>query len=333
MIFIALNTIFNGFILGVMLLIGNSLLHIQALNTANSLLLGYIISATLSIIGYTKLANKLIGIFISGRQPITREINRIEPILKQIIEKVNKKFNAKYTYQDLKIKITDSKIANTCALGYNKIIISDGCLKYFNDSQLTAMLSHEFAHLYYKDTIRSTSFILGSFATKILMQIFVISLTIQTTIANIIKKSKHGLMISIISFFPFLVLLPIFALGWIGNKIFIILNAQLSKKNTYRADAFTVHLGYKNELIEALEILNDLRVENNTFIDKIMSSNLAIKLRIGAIEDYIIQNQYPDTFYQNKTNSQQSTTNTKELAILIGYFIFIGITLHILLLK
>lgn len=333
MIVIALNTIFNGFILGVMLLISNIFLHIHFLNNQHAFLLGYIISAILSIIGYTKIANTLIEIFIFGRKPITKEENRITPIIKEIIDKINKTFKTKCKQEDIAIKITDSNIINTQALGHNKIIISNGCLKHFNDNQLTAILSHEFAHLYYKDSIRSTSFLLGSCATRILIYIFTISIIIQTALVNIIKKMKNGVIFSILSCFPLLMFFPLIAFGWIGNKMFIILNAQLNKKNIYRADCFTVNLGYKNELIEALEIISNFKVESNTFKDKIMSSDIPVKLRIRAIEDEIMQKKYIENLNKNTTTPKTITANNKELLILTVYFIFIGIVLYLLLLR
>ena len=329
MIFIALNTLFNGFILGVVLQIGDGFLRVR-LGGANCMLVGYAVSALLTIVGYSKFAGNLVGIFVSGRKPIGREINRIEPILRRVIEKVNQQFNTSYSYQDFKIRMTDSKIANAFALGYNTITISDGCLKYFDDRQLTAILAHEVAHLYYRDSVRSIALIFSSFATKIIMWCYAVVVVLQAIFANIARGFRNGALLGLISFLPLLMLLPVVVFNWLGTKVFYFLNMALSRKGEYRADAFAVCLGYKTELIEALEILSDLSADDNSFMGKMMATHPAIKLRIGAIEDGVVQKQYFGLFEPGVgfKNAGVNTNNSKELFLLIGYFVFIGVVLY-----
>lgn len=60
----------------------------------------------------------------------------------------------------------------------------------------------------------------------------------------------------------------------------------MSRKAEYRADAFSASLGYKSDMISALEVLDELSAgSDNSFMGKLMSTHPATMLRIGALED------------------------------------------------
>lgn len=328
MIFIVLNVLLNGLILGLIFSIGGSLFR-QSLTFNEWMLVGYVMSAILTVIGYTKSAGNIVSLFIPGRMPSGREIDHIEPLLKEVIADVNKHFGTIYSYCDFKIRMTDSKIANAFALGYNTIIINSGCLEVFDCAQFKAILAHEMAHLYYRDSVHSIALIFGSFGTRVITWIYAGILIVQSMISSMSSAIKNGAIIRLLSFLPFIILLPIFTANWVCTKVFLLFNMMLLKKAEYRADAFAASLGYRNDMIEALEILRHVSVEDNSFMGKLMSAHPPVMGRIGALEDKDIQKQYFGVFQSGigVANTGVSTNNKKELLLLISYLAFVGVVL------
>jgi hypothetical protein len=66
---------------------------------------------------------------------------------------------------------------------------------------------------------------------------------------------------------------------------------QMSRKAEYRADAFAASLGFKADMIQALEIMDGITVADNSFQGKLMATHPAPMLRIGALEDGQVQEQ------------------------------------------
>lgn len=326
MLYIGINTLFNGFILGLVLLMGNEFTHTKILTTEECLLVGYAISAMLTVIGYTKLAGNIVGIFIAGSKPIDREIQRIQPLLSDVINRTNKYFNTNYKYTDFKIRITDNVEINAFALGYNTITINKGALNGLTDGQLMAILGHELGHLYYRDSVRSMALIFGSFGAKVFMWCYTIVTILQAVITNLFKATKTGGLASFVALLPMLMLLPIVILNWVGSWVFCILNLGMSRKAEYRADAFTAILGYKLEMIEALEIFSNISIADNSFISKLMSTHPSPMQRIGALEDKEIRQQYFGTFNVETelVHNGVNTNNGKELGLLSIYLLLLG---------
>jgi Zn-dependent protease with chaperone function len=285
MIYIVLNVIFNAFMLFIILLFGvmfssSSHKHIYEWILWDT---AFVVSACLTIIGYTRFATFAISIFIPGRKMIGREKTRIEPLLSDVIEETNKKYGSSYRLQDLKIKVSDEKIVNAVALGYNTIVVNRGALNAFNDEQLRAILAHEMGHLFYRDSVRSIALIFSSFATRVVMWLY----SIYIIVAAAFGRSARGDMaaMSLFSWIPVLIFLPVVILNWVGGKIFHLLNMAMSRGAEYRSDAFAASLGYKADMISALEVMDSISNTDNSFIAKLVATHPAPMQRIGALED------------------------------------------------
>jgi hypothetical protein len=122
MIYIAINVLFNALILGATFTIGGVLLgwHIPGYFYW---IAGYVVSGGLTLVGYTTLATDIISLFMSSRNMIGRECEKLEPLFREVIDKTNKEYATNYRYENFKIKVTDNKVANAFALGYRNIVI------------------------------------------------------------------------------------------------------------------------------------------------------------------------------------------------------------------
>ncbi len=281
MIYIALNVIFNALILAIVLIMGADLIHVKPYI---AWCLGYVIVAILTIIGYTKIATSTIGLFMPRRKMIGRESDKLEPLFQDVINKTNNKYNTNYKFTDFNLKVSDNKLVNVFAIGYNTILINQGAIEKFTSEQLRAVLAREMGRLYYRDSVRSTALLFSSLGSRIIVVVYSIYLTFATFLSKSIKV-QNSKNLTLISYAPLLVFLPIIILNWIGVKLFNLLNLRLSKGAQYRADAFAVNLGYKDDLISAIEVLDTIITHDNSLISKLMSSHSTTMSRIGAIED------------------------------------------------
>jgi Zn-dependent protease with chaperone function/archaellum component FlaF (FlaF/FlaG flagellin family) len=261
-------------------------LPINMVTEAIFLLLPYIIVATLSFIGFTPLATPFISFFMGGRNAIGRETNRLNPIISDVLVRCNDKFNTTYKLEQIKLKMVDNKTLNAYALGHNVLGVNQGTLDILNDDELSAILAHEVAHLYYRDSSFSISLIFASFMVRVIMAILTVITIISTAIGSVANpKSESGAVVKVLMFVPLIIFCYFYALNWIGNKLFIYLNMKISRKAEYRADAFASSLGYKDSLVSALEKIHASEVVDDSFFGKLNASHPATMLRIGAIED------------------------------------------------
>jgi Zn-dependent protease with chaperone function len=289
MLYIAINVLFNAIILGITFAFGGVLLgwHIP---DYWYWIAGYVVSGGLTLIGYTQFATDIVGLFMSGRKMIGRERDKLAPLFREVIEKVNKEYGTNYRYEDLNIKVSDDKLVNAFALGYRNIRISRACFEAFTDGQLKAVLAHEMGHLFYRDSVRSIALIFSSFATRIVMWLYAVIVVVQAFFAKIAAGfGEHGAMAAIVSFVPLLIFLPVVVFNWLGGKVFMLLNMVLSRKAEYRADMFAASLGFKADMIQALEVIDGVTVIDNSFLAKMMATHPAPMQRIGALEDGELQ--------------------------------------------
>ena len=286
MIYIAINVIFNTMILAFAFMSVAGITKVGAHVPEWQLTaIAYAILAVLTILGYSRIGTNLVGLFQPWRKMAGREKTRLEPLFSEIIEQTNREYGTTYRLSDFKIKVTDNRMVNACALGYNTIAVNKGALNSFTDNQLQALLAHEMGHLYYRDSVRSCALIFSAFATRMIMWLYAIYAVIVAVIAEAEKGTKSGIL-TLVSLIPLLVFLPILIFNWIGAKVFTLLNMAMSRKAEYRADAFSASLGYKSDMISALEVLDELSAgSDNSFMGKLMSTHPATMLRIGALED------------------------------------------------
>ncbi len=289
MIFILINFLFNGFLLSIAYTVAITGFASQQSCWYHApdwafFALGYGTVLLLTIIGSSKFGAYLLR--LGARNATLRERQKIDPLLKEVLNQANKIKQAKFKYSNLHIRVKNSHEANAQALGYNTIIVTEGLLNNTSDYELQAVLAHEVGHLYHKDSQMLLALFYGSFAIVVVMWLYAIYAKFITGFSRLSSKSGFESMQLIFLFMliPQLLFLPLVLLHWIGSNIFNLSLLFMGRRYEYRADKFTKDLGYQAGLINYLEQVPGSSGQGNTFLGKIFATHPSAIERIDKLE-------------------------------------------------
>jgi heat shock protein HtpX len=300
MIFIIINFLFNGFLLGIIYILGYAFMphatnavHQNVHHVTNNerfltivlFFAGFVTSGILTVFDLTTIGQSFLRLFLGGRKPIGRELQQIEPLLNDVILNCNQSMGTTYSLDNLNILIKDSKEPNAQAFGRNTILITEGLLKSITVDELKAVLAHELGHLYNKDSVILVAIIFGSFATRVCMWIYGVYAAIVAAFGKNASKSEHGAIASLLLLVPMLIFLPIILINWIGSTLLNLSLLFMGRKYEYRADKFAANLGYQAGLISFLEKSQAITEPDNSVVGRVFATHPVPIKRIGRLED------------------------------------------------
>lgn len=330
MIFIVINFIFNGFILGCFYNIAYAFTNLASTKTGLIpewvfYTLGYVTSGVFTLIGISAIGHAFIRLFIGARKPIQREKQKFEPLLIEVLEKMNSIMHTDFKIENMHILIKDVKEPNAQALGSDTIIITDGLLKMASDDELKGVLAHEVGHLYYKDSVILIAILFGSFATRVCAFLTII----YTAILSVLTEFKGYAILLVFLVVPILFLLPLVAINWVGQKLLNLSLLFMGRRYEYRADKLAKDLGYEIGLISFLEKVQAVNEHDNSFLGRIVATHPVPMKRIGRLEESkeSVEQYYNDEILQQpdlQIQSEQYLTtgdialNRKTTILIVG---------------
>jgi|GEM_PF-4165411 len=165
------------------------------------------------------------------------KIHKIDQLLSEIFERAGKK---PFKY---KIYISDTTDLNAYAIGMKVIVVTPKILN-LNEKQLLAVLLHEYAHLYYGDSIMLKLSLPLELFYDIATNIYRVLFQIFSFIISIVARIP---LLGIVCLF----LIPLLLIGYIISifltiyvKLHVICRNYVSRRQELRADRFAVALGY-----------------------------------------------------------------------------------------
>ena len=223
--------------------------------------------------------------FSEGCKPPRTEQDRnyLVPIFQEVFEDakaVNPKLNS-----GMKIYITDALYVNAFAVGRQTIAVTRGALATFNRDELKGLIAHEIGHMAYGHTkalllnfIGNFLFTVIVFVSRLLLKITEIATTALAFI-NIV-----GIAMRIIAFF-------FRAFFEISLFLFVNIGAILlslnSRTNELEADKFAFRIGYGQELIATLYILQKISLNAKMkFSERLKASHPHTTDRIAQLERF-----------------------------------------------
>ena len=230
-------------------------------------------------IALSPIGEKLLRVLNGIRSLETRrEKEYLIPLFEEIYDEVKEEYP---NLQHIEICIVDTLAVNAYAMGKHTIAVTRGAIETFTEDELKGIILHEFGHIIHGDTKAILLNLIGNgFFSICIVFIKILLLCIDIFFLSTNKDPKRRPhFISILLHFIFTLFLLAFTLT--GN-ILISIN---SRKNEYMADRFANEIGYGEDLINALYLLQKMSLgENMKLIEKMQSSHPHIAKRIGRLE-------------------------------------------------
>lgn len=216
--------------------------------------------------------------FIEKVRPVsTREEKEyLLPIFEEVYENAKQKDTR--LSNNIKLYIIDNMYVNAFAIGRNTIAVTIGAINTFSQDELKGVLAHEFGHISNGDTKALLLSTIGNGIFSILVVLLRIVMLIMEVIFSLIK-------------IPFLDVFAIFArfIFDIGVIAFSYLSQVLlssnSRQNELWADRFAFEIGFGEELVSSLYILQKISLPSNiSLLDRLKASHPNTAKRIAQLE-------------------------------------------------
>ena len=218
--------------------------------------------------------------FVEDVRPLytKREKEYLLPIFSEVYQEARRK----NPLLRIELCVIDQMYVNACALGQHTIAVTKGAMETFSEDELKAILCHEIGHIAHMDTVASLYLLVGQgyFSILILILKFIITLCERV----IYSLTRNGLVRLIMSGIRAVFQLFLFAYMLAINLTI----AVGSRSNEYRADTYSFMLGYGQEMVEALYLLEKINLsEKNSVIKKMLASHPILPKRIANVERLI----------------------------------------------
>ena len=245
--------------------------------TMNSFIITLCIYAISLMIAFSDIGEKILRFVNRVRELYTkRERYYLIPIFKEVYAEARK---ACPNLQGVKIYIIDAMYINAFALGKKTVAVTKGAVESLSEDELKGFIAHELGHIAHGDT---KALLLTTVGNGIFM-IFILAGQFAMNIINSVVD-RHGISGFILGLMKFWLHTILFYFLYIGQFILAI----NSRKNEYAADKFAFEIGYGDDLVSALYLLQDMCIsESAKLVDRLKASHPHIAKRIGMLESMI----------------------------------------------
>ncbi|MCL2512818.1 MAG: M48 family metalloprotease [Oscillospiraceae bacterium] len=215
--------------------------------------IGYFVSL---LVVFSPLGEKLLRVLEKVRKVETNEEKKLLiPVFHEVCDEAVRR---KVPIERLEICVIDKMTVNACALGKHTIAVTKGAIELFTPDELKALIAHEIAHIVYLDTTAKLDAMIGNGFVTVYFLVWRILLFVIDTIREIESESKGlAFVVRLVRlFFELNIFVSMFVMQFamsIG-----------SRKNELRADRFVYKLGYGEEMVKALYILEKIKLGDNS---------------------------------------------------------------------
>ena len=174
---------------------------------------------------------------------------------------------------------------NACAIGKHTIAVTKGAIESFAENELKAIIAHEIAHIINYDTVARLYLTIGNGFFTIILLVLKTARFITEWVQYLIEASKFAKAFTLAIGFLIEVIITVVMFF---TQMAVSVN---SRKNELRADKFAYDLGYGEEMINTLYLLEQFNLsDNSTNIQRMIADHPRISLRIEQLE-VLIENE------------------------------------------
>lgn len=231
-----------------------------------------------------------IGEFIlrlqNGCRKITRQdyLQRLTPIFEEVYAKA-KAVNPELP-DNIQFYMSNDKEPNAFATGRRTVCITEGMMGA-SDAEIKAVLGHEFGHLAHKDTDAILIVSVGNLIVSAIFVIWRVAFNLIARFLNIaISLGSNSLGAAIAG-----IITRVF-IDWVlyiamrlWTRLGTLLCLHASRKNEYRADEYSLNMGYGYHLCAFLDKLDPSSKSSNGLWAALNSSHPATHDRIAHMQE------------------------------------------------
>ena len=246
--------------------------------TKESFFIVVIAYAVSILVALSPLGESLLRLIEGARRLKTsEEINYLQPIFNEVYQSA-KENNPKLS-GNIELFLTDKMYVNAFACGKNTVALTKGAINTFSADELKGVIAHELGHIANGDTKALLLNVVGNGIFTIIIVVIKIFMLIMHIISDAIESmAAISLCIMILTFILDIGLMIFMLIG----QIVLSLNSRYSE---YLADNFAYQIGFSDELIKALYILQKITMPGNvTLLERLKASHPHLADRIAKLE-------------------------------------------------
>ena len=203
----------------------------------------------------------------------SKEKQRLNILFSEVYNKVKK--DNKYVSNDIQLFLSDTLKIEAFTLSKNTIVLSTGMLQTFSDTELQAILAHEFYHV-----------LKGDAQVKMLVWF---GTSIYTTVAVIVYHLIEWIQLSLgdgfIGSILKLVNLALYGFLTITVNLLCFIVGGNDRRIEYKADLYALRLGYARDMISGLYITQSMEIaDKKLFSKRLMENHPRTAYRIEKLE-------------------------------------------------
>lgn len=203
------------------------------------------------------------------RLETSREKEYLRPLFQEVYDRAKAHYSALY---DIDIYVVDSMTVNAFSIGLHTVAVTKGAMQTFSEDELKAIMAHEIAHIANLDTAALLYAIVGNgiFSFTILFLKMICWIVGFFWNHNRKRNALDFILDAVVVGFTFLMGIAM-AIG--------------DRKAELRADEYTITIGYGEDMVEALYLLEKISLSGNrSMIEKLLDIHPRVTARIENLE-------------------------------------------------
>lgn len=260
MFILILNWLFNSLLLSIIYIFAMACLvndphsFLYSLPEWSILALGFTSVWVLVLASFTPLNYFLLCLFSKQRKPTKEEMQRLAPVLSEVIQNANSLKGCSFELNKLRLLVNNALDFDPHTLVPNTISINALLIKGASTEELKSVLACGLAHLYYKDSLIVGAIVFASIPSRLSITIYDKCVSLLNLAFRVFGAFKVGgvSILVILLMLPFIIFLPLVVLNYFGSKLVDFSLLCMTHRYISRAYKFANDLGYSSSLTESL---------------------------------------------------------------------------------
>lgn len=282
-----------GYVIGLLLGKTNNVETVKMIGTFEYPIFFALIFLLVNIV-FTFFLTSSIGETIILKLSFSRKrLKKIKPGLSQETDRLLRLFDEvhdralqedSFCPKKMRIYYNDSQELNACIIGISTLVVNSQIMQ-MNDEEIKGIISHELGHSVNADSLLSLAKYTSNSIVTIFVYIFAQLLFISSFIVSGSDERNNLFSIIFRIFFAYLLRYIILSIYSVWLFIGHLCEMVTSRSHEYKADNFSIKLGYSKGLISALRKIDSSPKQKKSFTEGMLNSHPYTMDRIQRLQN------------------------------------------------